>query len=153
MENLTIIADLSLEGLVDGATGANREDYHVVHMNLARDVKVGSYTDLRTVLAGEECIECGSPIRIITAIEMGHIFKLGTKYSEALGATFQDENEEEKPNLLSVSAMSLKAQKGSIRLTRGLKTLCTEESVFHRAGRRPQRESKRGNLCRREQRE
>jgi prolyl-tRNA synthetase len=94
---LRIIADRSLEGLLDGATGANREDYHVVHMNLSRDVNVGSYADLRTVLEGEACIVCGSAVRVITAIEMGHIFKLGTKYSEALGATFQDENEEEKP--------------------------------------------------------
>ena len=96
-EELTIIADRSLEGLLDGATGANREDYHVMHINLARDVKVASFADLRTVMEGEGCIECGSTVRVITAIEMGHIFKLGTKYSEALGATFQDENEEEKP--------------------------------------------------------
>ncbi len=96
-EGLRIYADRSLEGLLDGATGANREDYHVVHMNLARDVKVLAFTDLRSVLEGEACSVCGEPVRIITAIEMGHIFKLGTKYSEALGATFQDENEEEKP--------------------------------------------------------
>ncbi len=96
-EGLGIFADLSLEGLLDGATGANRGDYHVVHMNLARDVQVTSYADLRTVHEGEACTVCGSAVRVITAIEMGHIFKLGTKYSEALGATFQDENEEEKP--------------------------------------------------------
>lgn len=96
-EGLRIYADRSLEGILDGATGANREDYHVVHMNLARDVKVLAFTDLRSVLEGEACSVCGEPVRIITAIEMGHIFKLGTKYSEALGATFQDENEEEKP--------------------------------------------------------
>ncbi|MFC1627806.1 proline--tRNA ligase [Gemmatimonadota bacterium] len=94
---LRIVADTSLEGLLDGATGANREDYHIVHLNLARDVKVHAWADLRTVLEGEACVVCGNPVRVITAIEMGHIFKLGTKYSEALGATFQDENEEEKP--------------------------------------------------------
>ena len=96
-DGLRIIADKSLQGLLDGATGANRDDYHVVHMNLERDVNVSEYTDLRIVEAGEACIECGEPVRIITAIEMGHIFKLGTKYSESLGATFQDEQEEEKP--------------------------------------------------------
>ncbi len=96
-EDLRIVADISLEGLQNGATGANRDDYHVVGMNLARDTRIDGYHDLRVVTAGEPCPQCGSAVRIIRAIEMGHIFKLGTKYSEALGATFQDENGEEKP--------------------------------------------------------
>ena len=99
-EGLRVLADLSLQGLKDGATGANRIDYHVVHLDLARDAAVESYADLRSVHPGEPCPECGEPIRVITAIEVGHIFKLGTKYSVALGATFQDEEESEKPIIM-----------------------------------------------------
>jgi prolyl-tRNA synthetase len=106
-DDLRVIADKSLEGLLDGATGANSDDYHVVHMNLERDVMVSEYVDLRIVKEGEECIECGSPVRIITAIEMGHIFKLGTKYSESLGATFQDEQGEEKPIVMGSYGIGL----------------------------------------------
>lgn len=91
-----IYADNSLHGLLDGATGANRDDYHLTHINLSRDVKVTEYVNLRVVREGEPCVECGSEIRIITAIEMGHIFKLGTKYSESMGCTFQNEKGEEK---------------------------------------------------------
>jgi prolyl-tRNA synthetase len=98
--SLRILADRSLEGLRDGATGANREDYHAVHLNLARDAKIEEYVDLRTVIEGEACISCGEPVRVITAIEVGHIFKLGTKYSESLGATFQDEQEQERPIIM-----------------------------------------------------
>jgi prolyl-tRNA synthetase len=99
-DSVRILADRSLEGLVDGATGANREDYHVTHLNLARDAKIEGYVDLRTVIEGEACVSCGKPVRVITAIEVGHIFKLGTKYSESLGATFQDEKEQERPIIM-----------------------------------------------------
>ncbi len=94
---LRIMADTSLEGLLDGATGANRNDYHVTGLNLERDVPGAGIEDLRLVREGEPCPGCGAAVRVIRAVEMGHIFKLGTKYSEALGATFQDENGEEKP--------------------------------------------------------
>ncbi len=73
-EGLRVIVDNSLEGLLDGATGANREDYHVVHMSIGRDVDAAGYADLRTVNTGESCHECGEPVRIIKAIVMGHIF-------------------------------------------------------------------------------
>ncbi len=99
-EGLRIIADHALEGLKDGATGANREDHHLTHIDLGRDVSVTAWADLRTAKEGERCVECGEPVRVITAIEVGHIFKLGTKYAEALGATFQDEEEEERPIIM-----------------------------------------------------
>lgn len=99
-EGLRIIADHALRGLKDGATGANRTDHHVVHMDLERDVPVAAWADLRTARSGEACVECGEPVRVVTAIEVGHIFKLGTRYAEALGATFQDEDEQERPIIM-----------------------------------------------------
>lgn len=95
--SVRIFADRSLQGVRDGATGANRVDYHVVHLDLDRDAEIEAYVDLRTVREGEKCAACGGPLRVITAIEVGHIFKLGTRYAEALGATFQDEQENERP--------------------------------------------------------
>jgi prolyl-tRNA synthetase len=106
-DGLRVLADLALEGFRDGATGANRTDYHVVHLDLERDARVERYVDLRTARDGEACPECGRPVRIITAIEMGHIFKLGTKYAEALGATFQDEEEVTRPIIMGSYGIGL----------------------------------------------
>jgi prolyl-tRNA synthetase len=60
---------------------------HYRGVEVARDLTVGRWADLRAVAAGEPCVRCGEPLRVRRAIEVGHIFKLGTKYSEALGAT------------------------------------------------------------------
>jgi prolyl-tRNA synthetase len=105
--DLRVLADLSMEGVKDGATGANRTDHHVIHLDLARDARVERYVDLRAVASGEACPSCGQPVRIITAIEMGHIFKLGTKYSIALKAHFQDEAEEMKPIIMGSYGIGL----------------------------------------------
>jgi prolyl-tRNA synthetase len=86
-----IIADRRLEGGNNLISGANKNDYHITHIDLERDVKVDGYFDLRLVNAGEPCTSCGEKLRVVTAIELGHVFKLGTKYSDALGATFLDE--------------------------------------------------------------
>jgi len=92
-----ILADLRLEGAVGLISGANKEDYHIRHINLARDVKVETFADLRMVKDGEACPKCGKPLAMVRVIELGHIFKLGVKYSQAMGATFQDAEGKEKP--------------------------------------------------------
>ena len=63
-------------------------------------VKTIEYFDLRSVVAGEECIKCGNKLDVFTAIELGHIFKLGTKYSDSMGAKFLDENGKEQPIIM-----------------------------------------------------
>jgi prolyl-tRNA synthetase len=78
-------------------SGANKNDYHIGGIDFSRDVKNVKYFDLRVVESGEECSNCGSELDVFKAIELGHIFKLGTKYSEALGANFLDENGKEHP--------------------------------------------------------
>jgi prolyl-tRNA synthetase len=97
LNNFKIIADTRLREANGLISGANRDDYHIGNIDLSRDVKVDGYFDLRTVEKGEPCERCGNPLRVVKAIELGHIFKLGTKYSDSLGAYFLDENGEEKP--------------------------------------------------------
>ena len=92
-----IIADNRLKDGNNLYSGANKNDYHIGGIDLKRDVENIEYADLRTVQKGETCTRCGAELDVFKAIELGHIFKLGTKYSEALGATFLDENGKEKP--------------------------------------------------------
>lgn len=100
LNGFKIIVDKRLEGANNLISGANKNDYHIANIDLQRDVKVDGYFDLRTVEQGEPCPSCNTPLRIVNAIELGHIFKLGTKYSDALRATFLDENGKEKPIIM-----------------------------------------------------
>ncbi len=95
-----IIADLRLKDGNNLYSGANKNDFHIGGIDLKRDIPNIEYFDLRTVQTGEKCIKCGSKLEVFKAIELGHIFKLGTKYSEALGAMFLDENGKENPIIM-----------------------------------------------------
>jgi prolyl-tRNA synthetase len=95
--NGRIIADLRLKDANNLFSGANENDYHLGGIDLLRDVKVIDYHDLRTVKPGEPCQVCESTLDVFTAIELGHIFKLGTKYSESMGAYYLDEKGEDHP--------------------------------------------------------
>jgi prolyl-tRNA synthetase len=95
-----IIADLRLKDGNNLFSGANKNDFHIGGIDLTRDVPKLEYADLRTVKAGERCIRCGSKLDVFSAIELGHIFKLGTKYSQSMGAMFLDENGKENPIIM-----------------------------------------------------
>jgi prolyl-tRNA synthetase len=92
--NLPVLADEALRGRRDMVTGANTDDFHLRGVNLARDITVGSWADLREVAAGEQCIVCGEPLEIVPAIEVGHIFKLGYKFTKAFDVTVLDSSGE-----------------------------------------------------------
>jgi prolyl-tRNA synthetase len=99
-----IIADLKLKDRNNLFSGANKNDYHIGGIDLKRDlpdrqegVPAIEYADLRVVQSGEGCPNCDNNLEVFTAIELGHIFKLGTKYSEALGAMYLDEKGKEHP--------------------------------------------------------
>ena len=99
-----IIADLKLKDRNNLFSGANKNDFHIGGIDLKRDLpdrQAGvpsiEYADLRIVQSGEGCPNCDSKLEVFTAIELGHIFKLGTKYSEALKAFYLDEKGEEHP--------------------------------------------------------
>ncbi len=85
-----IFADLQLAERTNMVTGANLDDHHLRGVDVARDITVTAWMDLRTVVVGEGCPVCGEPLEVLRGIEAGHIFKLGTKFSEALGATVLD---------------------------------------------------------------
>jgi prolyl-tRNA synthetase len=95
-----IIADLRLKDGNNLYSGANKNDYHIGGIDLRRDVPNLEYFDLRVIESGETCVRCGSELKVFKAIELGHIFKLGTKYSVGLGANFVDEKGEEHPIIM-----------------------------------------------------
>jgi len=97
LRGFRIISDERLRGGNNLISGANRTHYHLANIDMERDVHVERFADLRTVEAGEPCIQCEKPLRIVNAIEIGHIFKLGTKYAESLSANFLDEKGVERP--------------------------------------------------------
>ena len=91
-----ILADYSLMNMKNFVMGANREDYHVKNVNFGRDFNVSDFVDLRAVKEEDGCPRCLSPIRFARGIEVGHVFKLGTKYSKALNARYLDRNGQEQ---------------------------------------------------------
>lgn len=98
--NIKIVADKLLQNANGLISGANKDGFHLKNIDFTRDCNIDEYLDLRTVREGEPCIINGSPLRIVKAIELGHIFKLGTKYSEALGARFLDAEGKEHPIIM-----------------------------------------------------
>ena len=95
-----IIADLRLKDADELISGANKNDFHIKNIDLKRDVKNIEYYDLRTVKEGELTLDKKSKIKIAKAIEVGHIFKLGTKYADALDAKFLDKDGNENPIIM-----------------------------------------------------
>jgi prolyl-tRNA synthetase len=90
-----LLVDKALEGRANLIGGANKEDYHVKNLTPGKDFHPTLYADLRAVTAGEGCPNCGAALRIDTAVEIGHIFKLGYRYSESMGARVLDKNGKE----------------------------------------------------------
>ena len=96
--DLFIIADLGLKGRRNMTTGANKDDHHIRGVNIERDIQVDKWADLRTVISGESCPRCDTgTLEVYKAMEVGHIFKLGTKYSESMGATVLTQDGKEVP--------------------------------------------------------
>jgi prolyl-tRNA synthetase len=98
--DLKVLVDEALRGASGMTTGANEDGFHLRHVDITRDIRVDEWADLRTVRAGELCVASGQPLKIRRAIEVGHVFKLGTKYSEKLGALFLDEAGARKPEVM-----------------------------------------------------
>ena len=90
-----LLVDKALEGRANLIAGANKEDYHLKNLTPGKDFHPTTYSDLRAVTAGEGCPNCGKPLRIDTAVEIGHIFKFGYRYSESMGARVLDKNGKE----------------------------------------------------------
>ena len=97
LSGIKVVADDSVKLGANFAVGANREDYHLLNANYGRDFEADILTDIALAEEGSGCGKCGSAFRSARGIEVGHIFKLGTKYSEVLGAVFPDENGVQRP--------------------------------------------------------
>ena len=96
VRDMPLWADQALEGRRDLVCGANKDDYHLLHVTPGRDFEA-PYVELREVEPGEACVLCGQPLEVAKALEVGHIFKLGRKYSESMGASVLDQNGREVP--------------------------------------------------------
>jgi prolyl-tRNA synthetase len=95
-----IIADEALRGRLNMTTGANKDDFHLRGVDVARDIKVDKWANLRTVKAGEGCPNCEGAIDVFKAVEIGHIFKLGTKYSESMNSRVLTADDHEVPIIM-----------------------------------------------------
>ncbi|MCA1580073.1 MAG: proline--tRNA ligase [Acidobacteria bacterium] len=99
-EGIRVIADESVRGAVNAVTGAGRRDWHVRGFATERDARVDDWAEIAQARAGDPCPRCGKPLEIARGIEVGHIFKLGTKYSTALKCEFTDEKGDTKPAVM-----------------------------------------------------
>jgi len=104
---LAVYADLALRGATGMTTGANEDGFHFRHVSMARDITVTHWADLRVTLAGEACPLCGEPLKIQRAIEVGHVFKLGAKYSQPLNALFLDESGRQQPAVMGCYGLGI----------------------------------------------
>ena len=95
-KNIDIIADYSIKNIVNGVTGANIKDKHYKNVNIEKDFKVTKLADLRIVKDGDLCIKCKSPLKTFKGVEVGHIFKLGKKYTNAFNVNYLDESSNEQ---------------------------------------------------------
>ncbi len=96
LHNCKIVVDSELTGLRNLVAGANEEDYHIKNVNYGRDYEGDIVIDIKTLREGDACPKCGSPVKHAKGVEVGQIFKLGRKYSEAMHAYYKDENQQDR---------------------------------------------------------
>jgi prolyl-tRNA synthetase len=102
-----ILADASLKTMKNWVVGANKRDYHLGGVQPGRDFKEPEYGDFTTVFAGDPCPRCGTALEIYRGIEVGHVFKLGTKYSEAMNCNYLDEKGERVPMIMGCYGLGI----------------------------------------------
>ncbi|HEV8578484.1 MAG TPA: proline--tRNA ligase, partial [Thermoanaerobaculia bacterium] len=107
LAGIPVVADESVRQLTNFATGANKADAHYVNVNWGRDVDLADWTDLVLVTGGDPCPRCDGVLELFRGIEVGHIFKLGTKYSEAMGCNFTDEEGNDKPMIMGCYGLGI----------------------------------------------
>ncbi len=99
-ETVDLIVDTEVSVMSNFITGANDTDFHFKNVNITRDFTATKIADIRTIQAGDPCPVCGEPVETCRGIEVGHIFKLGTKYSDALGCKYLDQEGQEKSMIM-----------------------------------------------------
>lgn len=114
VENVEIVADEAVRYVVNGVCGANEDNYHYINVNAERDFKVSRYADLRFIQEGDPSPDGKGKILFAKGIEVGHVFKLGTRYSEAMGATYLDENGKAKPMIMGCYGIGVSRTMASV---------------------------------------
>jgi prolyl-tRNA synthetase len=102
-----IIADREVAGMLNFVVGGNKTDAHYINANLGRDFEVSEFADLRVASKGDACPKCSADLAVNRGMEVGHIFKLGTIYSEGMGAKFLDDDGKEKPFIMGCYGMGV----------------------------------------------
>jgi prolyl-tRNA synthetase len=102
-----VLADASLKGLTNWVVGGNKVDTHLGGANPGRDFPEPEWGDFTTVFAGDPCARCGTPLQIYRGIEVGHVFKLGTKYSEPMNCTYLDEQGQRQPMIMGCYGLGI----------------------------------------------
>ena len=105
--HLPVYADAALRGRRGMTTGANEDGFHLRHVNVERDIPDPCWTELRSVRAGDACVKCGKTLEVQKSIEVGHIFKLGLRYSESMGARVLDAGGQEVPIVMGCYGIGL----------------------------------------------
>jgi prolyl-tRNA synthetase len=100
LRGVRIVADLGVKEMSNFVTGANKKDAHLINVNMGRDFETKEFADLRMITKDDMCPNCNKKLAIQHAIEVGHTFKLGTKYSESLGARYLDKDGKEHPMVM-----------------------------------------------------
>ncbi len=96
LEDTIMVVDSELVGMRNMVAGANKKDYHIKNVNYGRDYEANIIKDIKTLKEGDNCPNCGVPVSHARGIEVGQVFKLGTKYSESMGAKFKNESQVNK---------------------------------------------------------
>lgn len=99
-KNVAIVADVAIKDMVNAVIGAGEKDVHFLNVTPGKDFVIQQYGDLRNIQEGDQCPQCSGEIQFARGIEVGHVFKLGTRYSEKMKATFLDEQGKEKPMIM-----------------------------------------------------
>lgn len=107
LKGARVIADQEIEGMANFVVGGNKTDAHYVNANIGRDFQVTEYADLRIAGKGDPCPGCEGELMVQRGMEVGHIFKLGTRYSEVMNASFLDDDGKEKPFIMGCYGMGV----------------------------------------------
>lgn len=97
LHDLTVVVDSELTGQKNLCAGACKKDFHLKNVNYGRDYEADIISDIKLIQENDPCPSCGEPVKIARGIEVGQVFKLGTKYSESMGAYYKDENQQSRP--------------------------------------------------------
>jgi len=114
VKGIKIIADHQIKGMRNFVVGGMDKDYHFVNVNVGRDFEPSEWADLVITIAGDPCPVCGKPLNMKKGIELGHIFKLGTKYSEAMGTKYMDKDGQLKPFIMGCYGWGISRTMGAI---------------------------------------